>query len=927
MKKEDSALISDSEKDINQNYFRWFQFLKISRAIICPALILMSLLACELFGSSVNKSIVNEIQLKFSHAVENHKVEKYQLLLDFKKGDILNSKRVRQSIENLYKVGSFSNIEVSKKEIPGGKVDVYFNLSNRFILNSIKFKIKKHGHVFRKKSLRTSIFSLKRNEYFEEGNLIHAIQEIKNFLESRGFFNPEIAYELNQDKHEPQVDLIFKIKTGEPARINKYIITKTKGNIPVQFDKYLKGDTYIPYRLQEKIEEMRALLKKHRYYYPEIKYKPVFGDDRKTSVDLNLKILPGFQHEFKFIGMKPRMSLISTIWEKKVFEKWAKKESEARILYYLRNKGYLNARIQSSIKAKKMVKTITFTVEKNKRYTLGEVSFKGNKLFSTEKLMNLVKSNDLMFDKLFWLRSNSLLMDREVLKLFYQYEGFPSPKILMGIDFKKKKVDVTFEIIEGPQFSVESILFNGNNHVPADLLNTVMETKSDSPFVKNKFDRDIERLKDYYFSLGYDDVEISAVFSPGTRRSILIEIKEGRSFDLGNLIIIGASESQRKLIRKLFSLTKNKAFNRLENDRFRIEIENSSIFSEIKIEKIKREAGTIDLLVKVIPDFSKFYGLGIGYEERIGLRGTIEYLERNIFNSYSSLSAILQGGKNEISGVISYDTPFLFKSKATSSFKIRAENESYSSYKFYRYGVGESVNKRLTANSFILASLNWYRTKLTKLSIAEFGFDKLNVPFDTTALNFSYVKDARDNPLFPTRGHFFSTDIKVGIPLLEKNYSYLKFWWSYQRNFKFLKQGNLTLSLRNGFAFGDMSITERFFAGGAYTFRGTGIDKLGPIDTGTGEPKGGNAMVLLNLETTFPILIFPFEDIYYSIFADVGNIFWKANDFDFNDLEKAVGIGIKYKSPIGLLRADLAYAVLSGEEGHFEFHIGIGNVF
>ena len=202
-----------------------------------------------------------------------------------------------------------------------------------------------------------------------------------------------------------------------------------------------------------------------------------------------------------------------------------------------------------------------------------------------------------------------------------------------------------------------------------------------------------------------------------------------------------------------------------------------------------------------------------------------------------------------------------------------------------------------------------------------------DVPFDTSTFSLSFVNEKRDDPFNPEKGDFFSSDLRIGFPLFEKDYMFLKFFWSYQKNFKFLKLGSIALSMRNGFALGDMSITERFFAGGVHTFRGTRIDRLGPLDIETNEPQGGNALILFNFEATFPFVLIPIDDLYYSLFADFGNVFWKSSDFTMNNVERAIGFGFKYKTPLGPLRIDFAWNLRKSPEKDFLIHIGIGNVF
>jgi outer membrane protein assembly factor BamA len=207
--------------------------------------------------------------------------------------------------------------------------------------------------------------------------------------------------------------------------------------------------------------------------------------------------------------------------------------------------------------------------------------------------------------------------------------------------------------------------------------------------------------------------------------------------------------------------------------------------------------------------------------------------------------------------------------------------------------------------------------------------DRVDTDTYTAAFRLSYVREKRDDPFNPTAGDFFSSDLKIGLLTLEDNqqYPFVKFQWSYQKVFKFLKTGTLVFSLRNGLADGELSITERFFAGGVNTFRGAKTDRLGPLDPVNNNPKGGNAMLLLNLEATFPIPFIASNEFYYSVFADMGNVFDRVSQFRLTRLEKAVGFGLKLKTQLGPLRLDFAWNLAKKEEGNFRVHIGIGNVF
>ncbi|UCH95407.1 MAG: BamA/TamA family outer membrane protein [Candidatus Aminicenantes bacterium] len=893
--------------------------------------------ASYLFASEDLKDYtIDEIFFKYHDKIEIAKISRLKPLLRFKKGDLFNYQHLRESMENLYKIGSFDNIETRVQKKPGKKLDIYFMLLEKYILHSIKIRqVQKANNliqvmpfsILKKKELKHAIFSLREGAYFEEEKLDDVVKEARDFLNSHGYFNSSVTYEVIKDHKRFFATVKLLIIPRRQAAVNEVKLIVNSPGLRAKIRGYFqskKGNPYIPARFNQTIEKVKRFLKKEKYYFPEITVKEDFLDPGKSSLNLNITVNSGFRYVFKFEGTRAKMNLISSIWEKKVFEKWAVQESKARILYRLKNKGYLNAKIESKIKEEGEVKTITFHIKKGRKYTLGKVSFQGNRSIPGKELQKIIEIDDKMFERLHHLRLDSLLLDQEVLRLYYISRGFPFARVSTQPKFRGSKADIYFKIDEGKKFTIDNILFEGNHYFTAESLASFMRSRVNAPFVQQTLYKDIERLKRIYRSYGFDDIAIIPEVSPGTEKLILIRLIEGKAYRMGNLITIGASLQQRKLVEKLFPLKKNAPFDQLKIDVFKNDIESSSIFNQFKIIKLLREPGTMDILIKANPDRSIFYGFGIGWEEPKRVRGTLEYQQRNVLSSYSTFSAMLQLGTAEQRGLLSYDTPYFFKTHINSSFKVWADNEIYPSYKFYRFGVGETLIKRLTPNSYAMASLSWYRTTLNDLEITEQGIDQKKTPFDTTALNFSYVREQRDDPFNPTKGSFFSSDLKIGLPIFEKGYYFIKFRWSFQKNFKISKNGTFAASVRNGLAAGDMSITERFFAGGIKTFRGTYRDQLGPMDPLTENPKGGNALILFNFETTFPLQVFPSSDFYYSIFADIGNVFPTVKDVRFDHLQSAVGISLKYKPRMGLLRFDLALDLATGKP---KFHLGIGNVF
>jgi len=136
-------------------------------------------------------------------------------------------------------------------------------------------------------------------------------------------------------------------------------------------------------------------------------------------------------------------------------------------------------------------------------------------------------------------------------------------------------------------------------------------------------------------------------------------------------------------------------------------------------------------------------------------------------------------------------------------------------------------------------------------------------------------------------------------------------------------------------------LPELFFAGGGNSHRGFGLNQAGPRDPASGFPVGGTALFVNNLELRLPPVSMPYlgEGFGFAIFHDMGNVFTAPHDMltgllrwhqpnpqkcmsggttntqcytQFNDsgydyTSHAVGVGLRYKTPIGPLRFDFGY--------------------
>jgi outer membrane protein insertion porin family len=127
--------------------------------------------------------------------------------------------------------------------------------------------------------------------------------------------------------------------------------------------------------------------------------------------------------------------------------------------------------------------------------------------------------------------------------------------------------------------------------------------------------------------------------------------------------------------------------------------------------------------------------------------------------------------------------------------------------------------------------------------------------------------------------------------------------------------------------FGDVPVFERFYLGGIGNVRGYETDKISPKDHRTNERIGGDTTYFTNIEYIFPIS--KQYGVYGLGFFDAGNSIWRMRDgFEFS-LVKSVGAGVRWFSPMGLLRVEAGYGLDEIQHNQQRFQIGftMGNTF
>ncbi len=317
-------------------------------------------------------------------------------------------------------------------------------------------------------------------------------------------------------------------------------------------------------------------------------------------------------------------------------------------------------------------------------------------------------------------------------------------------------------------------------------------------------------------------------------------------------------------------------------------------------------------------------------------------------------------GRLQQRGLVSYEAPHWLNS---SKWKLTAsvlydDTVDVTTFTSERLEGLVQAEQAIGKGSTLDYRFNYRRVQATNLPINLSLVPLLSQPVRVGGPDLIYIRDRRDNALESTKGSYNTVDASIASgyfgsqrdfsSILIQNSTYYAFGKNRPQNRKFVFARSLRIGVET--PFGNtvllppgqcpttgspqcIPLPELFLSGGGNSHRGFGLNQAGPRDPVFGFPVGGGALFLSNLELRFPPLSLPLvhDNVSLAIFHDAGNVFttgrimldsllrWKQKDpqlclqestaaqCNYSYISHAIGIGVRYKTPIGPVRFDFGY--------------------
>ncbi len=739
---------------------------------------------------------------------------------------------------------------------------------------------------------------------FEEGTIDNDLlnegtHNIKDYLQQQGYFDATVEVRvIGEDTPSEQV--VYSVDKGTK---HKVLTVTLKGN------KYFNSDT-----LRERMRVQKA-----DAYMPSGRFSP---------------------------------SLLSA--------------DEKSIQSIYRANGFSDAKVTSSVqdidtingKELKLAEIhIALTIDEGPQQKFGAIKLTG---VNADRLKDVTPLLNAQSGQPFSLIT--LSGDRDEVLSYYVSNGFDQARI----EIKQIKetgdptrTDVTLDVTEGQQVFVNKVLLSGIVRTKPKLIEDRLKVHAGDPLDQSALLDTQRRL----YNLALFNEVVAAVQNPAgdaPRKNVLVQVTEARRWD----VTYGFGFEAQTGTPNHGTISPASAVLLGLQPGAQYQQNGSTGISP----RVSLDVGRINLRGT---DESLTLHTTYGLLEKVA---TLSFLNPN-FLGRPPLSASVSGGYSNVQNITTFQASTL-QGVVRLTQKVRKADTFIYDFQYRRVSVNPA-SLQVSANLIPLLS---QPVRVGGPSITWFHDTRQPSPLDASKGTYTSVQEFIASSKFGSQTDFNRLDLS--------NSTYYVFGKK-----RYVLARNTRLGFENSFGtnpnissdptsacFGGLLTTnascnpvplpERLYAGGATSHRGFGINAAGPRDLQTGFPVGGSAAFVNTIELRLPPPTLPYvgDSVSFVVFHDMGNVFDHIGDVfpsftrfhqpdqascsgvtnkfgtcNFNYFSHALGLGARYKTPVGPIRVDLSYNLnppkypviydfngsvpYVGQAPHFNFFFSIGQSF
>ena len=593
-------------------------------------------------------------------------------------------------------------------------------------------------------------------------------------------------------------------------------------------------------------------------------------------------------------------------------------------------------------------------VEEGRRAVVRRIRFNGNRHVRAKELRKVMKQKQSTW--LTWINNDGIyepgyvLTDREALRKVFMDKGYLGATVgePSFVYVGKKKIDITFEVVEGPVYRLDQWRILGMTLFPTNEVSRGVVALSGGEASLDAIQRSAQNIRDYYGSRGYIKTAVDPRISLDTNAAtaaVSYQVGEGTLAYIQNIEIRGNAQTKDKVIRREISVLPGEVYNEVRVRSSENRVRNLNYFSFVNSYPESTAASNrFNLIFDVEEQRTGQFMVGAGFSSVDNLIGFVELTQGN-FDLFGwprftgggqKLRLRAQAGSSRSDLEMSLIEPWFLNRRLSLGLDLFRRDADYYSDEYEQINTGGSLT--LGKPLYTFNRVNWIYG-LEDIEIRDVSTNASDlIQQEKGGRLKSYgtmeiIRDTRDSTFIATHGFRGSASATLaGGPFGGETDTYqfqlrasqfFPLWFDHVLNLR-----GWTSMIHE---YGDsdrVPLFDRLFVGGPRTVRAFKYRKVGPKDEDE-EPIGGRSAASAKLEYTLPIV----DKFRLAFFYDIGVVWQDIYEKDLEDpavgdgiVCDGYGLGIRFDFPQFPIQLDYAWPIntdeVTSDSGRFSFSIG-----
>lgn len=396
-----------------------------------------------------------------------------------------------------------------------------------------------------------------------------------------------------------------------------------------------------------------------------------------------------------------------------------------------------------------------------------------------------------------------------------------------------------------------------------------------------------------------------------TRRAkAVLHLVTGERYRFGRVTFSG-SEVRETLLHRLAQFQPGDAYRKAKVTNFYRSLQQSGYFRDIKLNTKRRSNHTVDIAVALTDDSQHHFAVGAGYGTDTGVRGRLRW-EWPLINSYGHSFTAETSISQPIQELFAnYRIPLREPLKKSFNINWRTEHKNIEDTRSTINSLGAIISDQLTDSRLLDWGVNLENEIYRQGS-------QTNRSVTYAIPNATFTSLVVPPSIDPMRGRKLWVSLSASDTWLGADSGFVRGLLGYKQLIG-LGGTNLLIVHAEVGAIAtsnilDIPSSQRFFTGGDQTVRGYDYESLGPRDA-DGQLIGGKFLNVASIEYSRRVA----AHWRLAVFHDRGRAYNESGA----PWHSSVGVGLRWLSPVGQIRFDVAFPLDKNADG-FRIHIFMG---